>query len=183
MRTNIFLDMDGCLSSFTTGVLDAMNHCYEKEITVEWYAENHPYWEVYDAYRKGVYDMWKAIEEFPTFWYDLPAFPWAEQLYRELSKMGEVTILTAPPPVSHFSASEQKLAWLKRHLNVDPRNVILGCKKYLLAGNGILIDDYSVNCKKFEDCGGSAICIPSDWNTPGLNYEMVINEIKEKMHA
>ena len=50
-----------------------------------------------------------------------------------------------------------------------------------MAGNGILIDDYSGNVDKFKNAGGDAILIPSDWNTVDLTYEKVLDAITEPL--
>ena len=58
--------------------------------------------------------------------------------------------------------------------------------KYLMAGNGILIDDWMENVVKFRSVGGEAILLPSNWNALDLNFADIktiigsIMNLKEK---
>jgi len=111
--------------------------------------------------------MWEAIEETPDFWLDLDRLPWAVELFDYVNTLGDVTIVTSPS--LDPDCARQKLEWIK-FFDVKSNNVFIGSKKYLMAGNGILIDDWSVNCDKFTDNGGHAINIPSNWNTNNLEW-------------
>lgn len=62
-------------------------------------------------------------------------------------------------------------------MNIGSDKVFLGSRKYLMAGNGILIDDYYKNVENFKSAGGEAILIPSTWNTNGLTFERIKNTI------
>ena len=180
-KPNILLDMDGVLASFTKGAIDAMNRFTGSEYTIEYYAKNHPYWEMFKLYDLSVDEMWDAVEKTPNFWYDLDLFPWANDLYRELCGIGDVTIVTAPPHYRCPDAAMQKMVWLRNKMGISQKDVFVGSKKYLMAGNGILIDDYSGNVDKFKNAGGDAILIPSDWNTVDLTYEKVLDAITEPL--
>jgi len=97
-------------------------------------------------------------------------------LYGKLSLLGEVTILSAPS--WDPDCSRQKYQWLQKHLKIKSEKVIMGNRKELLAGNGILIDDSLNNVNRFKMAGGDAILIPSTWNTRDLTFRQVWNTIK-----
>lgn len=174
-RTQILLDMDGVLVDFLSGAIEVLNRDFSKTITVEQYAEKFGQWGTYDYYGITVAEFWNSIHKTPDFWYNLKPMPWCNKLYSTLSEMGEVTIVTTPS--EDPSCSMQKLQWLDEHLDIRPNEVLLGARKHLLAGNGILIDDYFKNCDAFRSAGGQAILIPSNWNTNGLTFERIKNTI------
>lgn len=171
--------MDGVLSDFLSGALEVLNMKYDRKITLDQYAREFGQWGTYDYYGIGEEEFWSAISSRNRFWINLKPIPWAGQLYGVLSEIGDVTILTSPSldPV----CAKEKLEWLDYHLGIKSSSVFIGSRKYLMAGNGILIDDYHKNCEKFTEAGGRAILVPSVWNTPDLTYEMVINTILKSL--
>jgi 5'(3')-deoxyribonucleotidase len=174
-KTNFLLDMDGVLADFLSGAIKALNQKFNRTITLNQYATEFGQWGTYDYYGISVNDFWKAIEEVPDFWLNLPMMPWGRELYDHLSHLGEVTIVTSPSMDPNCAI--QKLQWLRNNLNVTPDKVFIGSRKYLMAGNGILIDDYYKNIISFRDNGGEAILVPSTWNTPNLSWKQVWDAI------
>ena len=171
----ILLDQDGVLTDFLSGALIALNRDFNRNVTLEEYATKFGSWGTYDYYGITVAQFWQSIEMTTNFWNDLEPMPWYRELYAMLSELGEVTIVTSPS--EDPDCAKQKLVWLKKHLNITPDKVFLGSRKYLMAGNGILIDDYQKNVETFKANGGHAILIPSTWNTVGLTFERVKNTI------
>ena len=174
-RQQILLDMDGVLVDFLSGAIEALNREFNRTITIEQYADKFGQWATYDYYGISTEQFWDAIHSTPDFWYNLKPMPWYKELYEFLSKVGDVTILTTPS--LDPACAMQKLQWLKNYLNIGSDAVFLGSRKYLMAGNGILIDDYYKNVDKFKQAGGDAILIPSNWNTNGLTFERIKNTI------
>lgn len=175
MRQQILLDMDGVLVDFLSGALKALNRDFNRDITITEYAEKFAQWETCDYYGISTKQFWTSIENTPFFWLDLEPLPWYKELYELLSELGDVTILTTPS--LDPSCAMQKLQWLKKNMNIGSDAVFMGSRKYLMAGNGILIDDYHSNVNKFRSAGGEAILVPSNWNTPGLTFERIKNTI------
>lgn len=64
---------------------------------------------------------------------------------------------------------------------VEPTDVFIGSKKHLMAGNGVLIDDWEVNVNKFREAGGEAVLIPSNWNSVGLTFELLKEDINTSL--
>lgn len=178
-KKNILLDMDGVLSDFLTGALAVLDKTYGAVGTgnsVENYARNYAKFDMNIYYGITMEQFWAPIAATKDFWYNLPAFPWAEQLLTVLRVLGDVTICTAPG--NDVSCCAQKQAWLRDVLNIDYRDIVMCNKKYLLANsNTILIDDYDKNAKAFIEAGGHAIVVPSTWNTPNLSSEVVLESI------
>lgn len=171
----ILLDMDGCLTDFLSGALAVLNEKYLRSVTLEEYATKFGQFGINDYYGITLNDFWYSIECEYDFWINLQPMPWYRDLYAMLSELGQVTIVTSPS--EDPDCAKQKLVWLKKHLNITPDKVFLGSRKYLMAGNGILIDDYQKNVETFKANGGHAILIPSTWNTVGLTFERVKNTI------
>jgi 5'(3')-deoxyribonucleotidase len=173
-RTQILLDMDGVLADFISGALLCLNRDFNKTTSIKQYVKDFGQWEVYDYYGITVKEFWESIHNTPDFWYNLKPTPWAVQLYKLLESMGDVTIVTTPSEDPDCYA--QKARWL-RDFGIDMSSVFMGSRKYLMAGSGILIDDYYKNVNTFKLRGGQAILIPSNWNTNGLTFERIKDTI------
>jgi 5'(3')-deoxyribonucleotidase len=178
-RQQILLDMDGVLSDFASGTLSVLNREYHRDVPIEEYATKFGKYEMSEYYGISISDFWKAIENTYHFWLGLNPLPWAVQLYEELSKIGEVTIITSPS--EDPNCAKEKLQWLKLHLGIKPKSAFIGSRKHLMAGNGILIDDSIMNVQAFRENGGEAILVPSNWNTVDLTYEKVLNVILDRL--
>ena len=174
-KQQILLDMDGVIADFLGGALKVLNKDFNKNITIEQYATDFGKWETYDYYGITIDQFWESIDKTPDFWYRLQPMPWGRELYQFLQDMGDVTIVTTPN--LHPDCASQKLKWLNGYLGIKSNAVFLGARKYLMAGNGILIDDYYKNTESFKEAGGDAILIPSNWNTVGLTFDDIINSI------
>jgi 5'(3')-deoxyribonucleotidase len=174
-KTQILLDMDGVLVDFLSGALKSLNRDFNKTVTIEQYAKEFAQWGIYDYYGITIKEFWQSIENTPNFWINLDPMPWCGQLYSMLSEIGDVTIVTSPS--EDTDCVRQKLVWLRHHLGVKPDSVFLGSRKYLMAGNGILIDDYFKNCDSFRNAGGQAVLVPSNWNTNNLTWDKIWNTI------
>ena len=178
-KQQILLDMDGVLVDFLSGAIECLNRDYNRNITIEQYAAEFSQWGTYDYYGISVKEFWDSIDSTPDFWYNLKPMPWCGQLYDELNKGGEITVITSPS--LDPSCAMQKLQWLDRYLNIKSDAVFIGSRKYLMAGNGILIDDYNKNVEKFKEAGGEAILVPSNWNTNNLTFEIILNAILNRI--
>ena len=177
-KQQIFLDMDGVLVDFLSGAMEVLNRKYGHKSTIEQYATYFGEWDVCAFYGITGEKFWDSIHSTPNFWYNLKPMPWAKRLYEMLKELGDVTIVTTPS--DDPDCSRQKLQWLSKHLGIKPDAVLMGSRKYLLAGNGLLIDDYSKNVYAFKAAGGDAILIPSNWNTLDLTFEEIQNIIINK---
>lgn len=171
--------MDGVLSDFTSGALDALNKKYNKRHTIVSYAADYGKWDIASLYGITDKELWSVIKQTEGFWMSLKPLPWFRELYAALAERGEVTILTTPS--WDPDCAKQKLQWLKMYLGVNSEAVMMGARKELLAGNGLLIDDSEANFKRFIIAGGDAVLVPSNWNTIEISFLDVWNEIERVM--
>jgi 5'(3')-deoxyribonucleotidase len=170
-QRQILLDMDGVLSNFVEGAIGQLNRELATDLTVKEYVQKGYGWNMWEPYEITPNAWWSLLEKDPNIWSNLKPFPWAKQLYNKLKEFGEVTILTAPSENPYCAA--QKIGWLYGHLGINSSSVMIGSRKYLMAGNGILIDDYPKNVKDFTEAGGEGIVVPSNWNTLDLTFDKV----------
>jgi 5'(3')-deoxyribonucleotidase len=170
-KINILLDMDGVLADFITSAVRVFNKNLGTNVTMEQYATEFGQWGLNEPFNITVNKAWEFISKEENFWIDIKPYPWAKELYEWLKTIGDVTIITSPS--LHEDCATQKMIWLKKHLEINTSDVFIGSKKYLMAGNGILIDDYPVNCEKFTKSRGKAILIPSNWNTVNLTFDKI----------
>ena len=176
-KKRILLDMDGVLSDFISGAVNVLNRTYDKDITMKQYATEFGEWGTYDYYGITVEEFWRPINQEPNFWINLKPYPWYKELYNSLCDIGEVTIVTSPSEDPDCMA--QKLKWARHYLGISITEMFFGSRKYLMAGNGILIDDYSKNTEAFATAGGESILIPSNWNTPDISFDKVWDTIQK----
>lgn len=174
-KKNILLDMDGVLADFTGGALRELNAFTGQSYTVKDYARLFGKFGINEFYGIPEQQFWTIIDQNDRFWIDLEMIPWALDLYWMLREIAPVTILTTPNENPICAAD--KIIWLDNNMKISGKDVILAHKKYLLAGNGILIDDREKNCQEFIDAGGEAVFVPSSWNTEDLTYKDVISVI------
>lgn len=170
--------MDEVLSSFFGRALEVCNKSFGTDISREEYIEGNYGWLMKAAFNVSDEDMWGAINSDSTFWSNLKILPWAKDIYEYLKTKGDVTIVSSP---SHDPGCwSDKVTWLKNNLGIEPGDVMLGQKKYLLAGNGVLIDDSPDNIRKFEEAGGKGILVPAEWNTKEIVFERDILPLLKK---
>jgi len=152
---NILLDCDGVLADFVTGTICAHGIRDFDHDDVDCWA----YYEKWGLTAAQFWDKCSGRE----FWETLPPYPWAVELYRKLSEIGEVTIVTSPP--RDPEACTGKMNWLRAVLGIDPGQVFVGSRKSLMARyDNILIDDHTGNTDPFEAHGGAVFLFPQPWN-------------------
>lgn len=176
----IYLDADGTTHSFTAAVIRQLNSVTGYNVTIKDVVKTCN-WDLEKMWDMNQYEWWNTIDQNPNFWLEIEPFPWAKKLYNNLKNYAdEVIILTAPSQSEH--CIPHKIKSLQRDLTVPRNDIICTKKKYLLArSDALLVDDAKHNCDPFIENGGNAVCVPSDWNTLDLTYEMVWNIIQEKL--
>jgi len=171
----ILIDQDGVLAAFAT---------FNRIITNEWMRETHGVGAIQISQEYLIenarYDMekhweltqeswWGIICASKNFWVNIPMFPWVPQLLDRLRMFCNELIVSTNPGTEDLSSPSQKSRWLHNRrslLHVQPDDIMIGAKKYLLANpKTLLIDDSLRNVDSFINSGGSAVCVPSDWNS------------------
>lgn len=157
----IYIDMDGVLADFITGVAtlaDMPEHgTFGDEPPTGYKLE--------ETFRPGVWDeIDNAGEE---WWEKLSPYSWFECWRNDIRDNSEVVLLTAPSLSPH--AWSGKVRWIQRHFGRHFRNLVL-CpakhKRLLCHGpTDVLIDDSNVNISQWCSAGGLGVLWPMPWNT------------------
>ncbi len=163
MINNILLDMDGVLADFFTVALRELNRKYpDRAISIDEYRKN-PTFDIAEKFKISNTEFWTALN-YIGFWSNLPLFNHAKNLFGALKEIAPVTIASSPCS-SNFNCVPEKLIWLKRHFGLTSSECLFGSRKYLMARpDTLLVDDYNKNTTEFQENGGKAILIPSNWN-------------------
>lgn len=146
----VYVDMDGVLADLFNhvGGLHDVEH-YNKMTSQQWeeFFKN-----------SNAYELFK----------DLPVFPSANKLLQIVTDFaGGYTILSSPLNFDKAGSIKGKREWLQKHIHVPADNQVFDHEKYKYAKgpNGkpnILIDDYGVNIRAWEQAGGIAIKYQAD---------------------
>lgn len=167
MKKEIILDSDGVLADFVSATLKLHNR-----------TESHDdvgHWNYYREWGMTDEEFWDVLRGW-EFWHNIEPYPWAQELYSELSKLGRVTIVTSPSNDPFASAGKQM--WFKTHFNLKPKNVFVGGRKELMANpNAILVDDFIDNINLFKKHGGLTVMFPQPWNEAEGTYKDVIERV------
>ena len=146
--TNLYLDLDGVFADFDKAFHEQTG--------------NMPY-EVSDD------ELWRHINDRPTFFADLPAFEGTLEFFHwALRGIGRPIIITACPQTHYVRVAQQKKAWVERHLM--PGLLVLpvrgGPNKalFMQRPGDVLVDDFKKNCDAWTAAGGWAIQ-HKDFNT------------------
>jgi hypothetical protein len=157
----VFLDMDGVLSDFFSGVA----RLFDRPVA---------------SLARGEYDMIKVLGVpfvelnyriiTSRFWADLDAYPWAQQLANlfDFSPTGDAFVLSTPWPGDEQCLAD-KAGWCRDRLGIPEDRVILTSHKHLFAGRGrLLIDDRRDECVRWQELGGRACEFPAHHNAVRL---------------
>lgn len=166
MGMQILADMDGVIVDFVSAALAAHGRNEPHDSVTTW-----DFWK--DQWGMSSSEFWSKCRGY-DFWFGLKPYPWAKEFYESLKSLGEVTITTAPS--MDPDCIRAKIDWLNHHLGVHPSDVMCGQKKWLMARNGLLIDDSPENCLQFKLKKGSVVMFPQPWNAgSSLRSEKVGN--------
>ncbi len=154
----IYLDMDGVVSDAHDAFLRAMGR---DDLIKDYPAGEFNVDKVAGVSAKT---MWRDVAaRGRELWSKMKKLPWADELYAELKKLGDVVFLTSPSQDPDSLAG--KLEWLQRFTKrKDFTDYVMTSRKELLAAPGtVLIDDRPSNCEKFRTAGGKAVLFPARW--------------------
>jgi 5'(3')-deoxyribonucleotidase len=102
------------------------------------------------------------------FFARLPKFKVADSIVKTaVSVFGHYNICSSPLRGDHKNSEEQKTVWIKKHLNPQPKQIIITPRKekYAVQPDGtpnILIDDRGSNISAWESAGGIGIKFQAD---------------------
>lgn len=165
---HILLDCDGVLADFVGGA--ARVHERSPEILS---------WDFWLEWGMEPGEFWAPLAT-REFWLSLRPYRWATELLDSLRAVGDVTVCTTALHLNTGECVGAKLDWLESYFAIHPSDVVIGRKKWLMAGKDtVLIDDCDENVGRFWRAGGSAILFPQPWNaSAGRNYQHVLNHLE-----
>lgn len=144
--------MDGVLA-------DLFNHVGDIHDVEHYNQMNDKQWE----------DFFQSTDAFHLF-SSLPAFPSANTLLQMVKSMaGGYTILSSPLNFDREGSIKGKMAWLDKHIKVEPDNIVFEHAKHKYAVSqgspNILIDDFRKNITAWNAAGGIGIKYQADENS------------------
>jgi 5'(3')-deoxyribonucleotidase len=160
-KLRILCDVDGVLADFVGLVLDYVS----RHTGLHYRREAVDTWDTLHLKCLGLVDHEATF----TTWCDagagekMLALPEARDFWRELLRVGDVKVCTAPFTDNWYP---QRARWLREHFGVThDRLIFTGSKAELVPSYDVLIDDRVENCQAFVDAGGVAWCIATPYNT------------------
>jgi len=142
-----YVDMDGVLADFFDRAA-RMN----RDRCVTWR----------DMENRDINKALDNIRKTPDFFLTLEPFAMANTLIKSVVNIaGGYTILSSPL-TGYANCADEKIEWISRNIHIDPDDIIITDDKPQYAEGNILIDDYGINCKKWEEAGGYAIKYQAD---------------------
>lgn len=146
----IYFDMDGVLADFDRGV---RNLCNMEPLPQ---SENLPVG--YDD------ELWSKVREAGHFYDRLELIPGAKELfdyaYNKYGDKCEILSGVPKPRRGITTAGDDKINWVRRLLSNDVVvNIVWREDKpdYCSGKDCILIDDYELNIREWENCGGTGL--------------------------
>ncbi|RJQ26409.1 hypothetical protein C4577_03595 [Candidatus Parcubacteria bacterium] len=165
------LDVDGVLANFEASAMKAMGITKE-----ELYTKVPPgKWSMNEPFMSDD-DFWKCIDAVPDFWETLPKYDDADDIVKVCQKyFGDQIIVVTTPPKNPLSYAG-KAHWMKHNFPKLYRQTFIGPKKHMLGHPGaVLVDDYELNCSKFQETGGQIVLVPNRGNK---HYELISDRVK-----
>ncbi|CAK0752262.1 putative 5' nucleotidase, deoxy (Pyrimidine), cytosolic type C protein (NT5C) [Azospirillaceae bacterium] len=152
----IYLDMDGVIADFTTAYLKLIKSDLSHDDVKDW--------NIFKYTNQTESEFWVTLGlAGEDFWTDIPIYPYALNLIKDLKAIDDVTILTSVFEVVPVAAVG-KIKWLEKY--VKPMiPICIDSEKHKYAYHDtILIDDKPDNVRKFIDRGGKAFLFEQPWN-------------------
>ena len=176
-RITIFLDLDDVCVAFSDSFAELLDIDVEENLEVRNRLKNGEDWYNIIGGEKG----WKAINNAGEKWWEnLGTLPWANDLVKALSKMGDIMLLSSPGEdyLSAAYACAGKCRWLKKNLPDIP--YAFAHDKWTFANNKtILIDDSPRKLVPFKRDGGFVYHWPNPYSIidGDKKVDMCISEI------
>ena len=164
----IFLDMDGVVADFVAGAETFFNKEFtgtDRDIVKHFGMTDDEFWPHLDF----------------AFWSSLPKTDEADEIVQAcLAHTSYVCFLSQP--CKTIGSGEGKRAWAEAHYPDIPVLLSYDSKYYCAAPDHVLIDDYVLNCHRFESCGGVTVVVPRPWNSCSLFHgENVIKSVRRQL--
>lgn len=179
MKPIVYIDLDGVLSDFVTGIHKAMG--------VEYDIHNWPYPREWDFFSHAPFSFAQANAKCTSkFWAELP---WMEDgpdilgVIQRYALPTDCAILTRP--MDHLGSYTGKARWVNKHVpDFSKRLIPTWIDKHELAHpKAVLIDDRPESIAEFREAGGHGILVPRPWNEGHSRFErdMTVTYIEQRL--
>ena len=106
----------------------------------------------------------EKVRKTDKFFENLHMYPGARTLVQSVINLfGEYHICSSPL-AGYENCAMEKIEWLRKHMDVAPASIEIVSDKTKFADGNILIDDYGVNIRRWEENGGFGIKYQADEN-------------------
>ena len=146
----VYIDMDGVLADFFSEALKLS-------------PTPHAGWR--DMEFRDVGKALDKVRKSPNFFEELHMYPGARTLVQSVVNLfGEYHICSSPLEGYEGNCAMEKIEWLRKHMDIAPASIEITTDKTKFADGNILIDDYGVNIRRWEENGGFGIKYQADEN-------------------
>lgn len=161
MLKYIYVDLDGVIFDMCFAAASLFMPPTEARKLVDEWPIDCPDITVLLGISKG--QFWKAVDNAPNFWDNLPKFHWTDELVKYLHSL-DVPVFVCTSPSSNPDCVAGKLRSLQKNKIVKHRHFVITPHKFLLARpDAVLIDDNDKKCNEFRDNGGKVLQFPMMW--------------------
>ena len=142
-----YVDMDGVIADFFSKAAKMANGEYKGWRDMEF---------------RDVEKVLKEIKNTPEFFINLDPFPQANTLIKCINNIAGDYYILSSPLADYDNCKEEKIAWIRENIHIQPRDIIITSNKTEYAENNILIDDYGTNIQAWEKNKGYGIKYQAD---------------------
>ena len=170
----VLLDVDGILADFIGSVLDII----KKETGIEFYENNIKTFEMFEDLKTSKYNIknicYKHFKK-PKYALKLKLLDGSVQAVERIKELADIHVVTTPMHMNPTWTFERE-QWLKKHFNIDYKDITFTSKKYLLKGD-VLIDDNEFNVRSWskENPNSKAFLWSKSYNEHINDLEKVSN--------
>lgn len=169
----VFLDLDGVLVDFFTGVNEIFN--------IPKPPHKYNWFEDYSVSREQLNKVCGMRFFSELDW--MSDGREIEEIVRRKFGSGNVYLVTLPMPNSESWSG--KVMWVNRHLSLYNRRLIItqASKSLLAVPDTLLIDDKDENVEEFREAGGQAILVPRLWNKAHFCVDRSVDVVRDLLKA
>lgn len=139
----LLLDVDGVLSNFCKGLLEAIGSDKTEEDITEW--------NLFAVIEPELVQTAKDVMNNSDFWLGLDPYPEAISSFSHYRDNSEEIYFVTSPWVTCYGWEHARRAWLKYHFSADASSIIFTRAKHLLRGDTLIDDNYEYALEYLTD--------------------------------
>ena len=185
MINTVFLDLDGVITDFLTGLHKALDIPYD----INNYLYEKGKWDMLADIKTGIEETCFTFQDcnnccIAKFWAELPWMHDGRDILRAvIDTLGLEKVYFLTTPMSNLESASGKMMWVNDNLPIYlKRTIITQAPKSLLARpNVLLIDDRNENIDEFVKAGGQGILVPRPWNRAYKQVDSSAKVVREQL--